>query len=221
MMPISISRLHYPVTTLGPGERVGIWMQGCSIRCPGCISMDTWTNDRGGTTVEAVLDAIRSWLGCASGVTVSGGEPFDQPQALAALLREIRRASPGDILVFSGYSYETIAHELERLGGLLDALVTDPFDRLAPQTRALRGSDNQRLHLLTPLGIEHFASYERAADARDNTLDLMFDNEGAVWLAGIPRRSDLRRLQSLLQAQGHEIAISEDRDHRRAEVAGR
>lgn len=218
--PIAISRLHFPVTALGPGPRVGIWMQGCSIRCPGCVSMDTWTHGRGMTTVEKVIDAIRPWLDRAAGVTISGGEPFEQPQALATLLRELRCASAADILVFTGYPREAIEPELRRLDGLVDALVTDPFDHLAPQTLALRGSDNQRLHLLTPLGLERFASYERAADAREQSLDLMFDDDGAIWLAGIPKRNDLRRLQSLLRSQGHNLTVSEDgrADALRAEV---
>ena len=218
---IAISRIHYPVTTLGPGQRVGIWMQGCSIRCPGCISMDTWAHGLGMTTVDDVMAAIRRWLTCAEGVTISGGEPFDQPEALAVLLGLIRAASAADILVFTGYPREALAPNLERLNGLLDAVITDPFDRLASQTRALRGSDNQRLHLLTPLGMERLASYERTADARESNLDIMFDEGGAVWLAGIPNRSDLRRLQSLLQLQGHDIAVSEDgrANFRRAGVA--
>lgn len=41
-MRMILSRLHFPVTTLGPGRRIGVWFQGCSIRCAGCISRDTW-----------------------------------------------------------------------------------------------------------------------------------------------------------------------------------
>ncbi|TMI99575.1 MAG: radical SAM protein [Alphaproteobacteria bacterium] len=221
MTAIAISRLHYPVTTLGPGRRIGIWMQGCSIRCPGCISMDTWAHGRGMTTVEDVLCAISRWLHHDVGVTISGGEPFDQPLALAALLRSIRTASAADILVFTGYAREAVADELRRLEGLADALMSDPFERFAPQTLALRGSDNQRLHLLTPLGVERFSPYDRAVNAREQNLDLMFDDDGAVWLAGIPRPHDLRRLQSLLRAQGHDLAVSEDAwpDRSQSEVA--
>ena len=53
--PISLSRLHFPVTTLGPGRRIGIWFQGCSIRCPGCISADTWAFRTAAAMVTDVL----------------------------------------------------------------------------------------------------------------------------------------------------------------------
>lgn len=173
--------------------------------------MDTWAPGRGITTVEDLSDAILPWLDRAAGVTISGGEPFEQPQALAALVSRIRSSSVADILVFTGYPREAIEVELEKLHGLIDALITDPFDRNAPQTLALRGSDNQRLHLLTKLGVERFASFQRAAGAREGIVDLMFDEDGTVWLAGIPRRHDLRRLQRFLQSQGHYAEISEDK----------
>ena len=57
---IALSRIHFPVTTLGPGRRIGIWFQGCSIRCPGCISMDTWAQGRGNTTIEEVVECHRA-----------------------------------------------------------------------------------------------------------------------------------------------------------------
>ena len=40
-----LNRAHYPVTTLGPGVRAGIWTQGCTIGCRGCASRDTWEPD--------------------------------------------------------------------------------------------------------------------------------------------------------------------------------
>jgi anaerobic ribonucleoside-triphosphate reductase activating protein len=98
MTSITLSRLHFPVTTLGPGKRIGIWLQGCSIRCPGCISADTWSATEGLTTTEAVIEALLPWLPDAEGITISGGEPFDQPEALQILLRELRCLSPLDIL---------------------------------------------------------------------------------------------------------------------------
>jgi anaerobic ribonucleoside-triphosphate reductase activating protein len=210
-MRIAISRIHFPVTKLGPGRRVGIWFQGCSIRCPGCISMDTWTRDRGWTDVDEVVEGVSPWLPMADGITISGGEPFDQPAALAELLARIRGLSKADILVFTGYPLEAIGEHLCDAEGLIDALVSDPFDLAAAQTLALRGSDNQRLRLLTALGRERFAACERVAGPRVRAVDVMFDENGDVWLAGIPARGDLGRLQRILRAGGARLSISEDR----------
>jgi len=207
---LDLSRVHFPVTTLGPGRRVGIWFQGCSIRCPGCVSADTWGRGRRRTRVDELLAQAAPWLAEADGVTVSGGEPFDQPDALLELLATLRGRHDLDVLVFSGYPLERLSGVLARADGLIDALVSDPFDRARPQTLALRGSDNQRLNLLTPRGRARFAAYERRLDESDRALDLMFDDDGSVWMAGIPRPDDLVRLRAMLRAQGHRLQVSAD-----------
>jgi anaerobic ribonucleoside-triphosphate reductase activating protein len=209
--PISISRIHFPVTTLGPGKRIGIWFQGCSIRCPGCISMDTWARDRGHTTIEEVVDAITPWIAVADGLTVSGGEPFDQPDALFELLARVRSRSEADILVFTGYPWKTISAMLVPSSALIDALVTGPFRIEEKQTLALRGSDNQELHLITERGRARFASFERPAGERDSSVDVMFDENGDVWFAGIPRRDDFRRFKDFLEGTGATLSTSDDK----------
>jgi anaerobic ribonucleoside-triphosphate reductase activating protein len=191
---------------------VAIWLQGCSIRCRGCISSDTWAPDRGITTVEEVFKLIRNWLKLADGVTVSGGEPFDQIDALRELLMNIRRAHRGDILVYSGYSFESLQEKLKSFDGLIDALIADPFEISATQSLALRGSDNQRLLTFTPVGKERFRRFERAVNASDRHLDVMFDDAtGEVWFAGIPVRGDFSRLAELLSARGHSMTTTSDK----------
>jgi anaerobic ribonucleoside-triphosphate reductase activating protein len=211
---IALSRIHFPVTTLGPGRRIGVWFQGCSIRCPGCISMDTWAQGRGNTTVDEVTNAISQWSPTADGITISGGEPFDQPDALFALLARIRSHTEADILVFTGYPWATINGMLAPLPPLIDALVTGPFDLTERQTLALRGSDNQELHLITDKGRARFAGFERRATKRDQAVDVMFDENGDVWFAGIPARNDFRRLRELLEGTGSTLSTSEDKQVR-------
>src|SRR5687767_5823772 len=101
VMKMALSRVHYPVTALGYGRRLGIWLQGCPLACPGCISRDTWVADeRHDTTLTetiAACDALVS--GLIDGVTISGGEPFQQPDALEGLLshwatRRSRQTAP-------------------------------------------------------------------------------------------------------------------------------
>jgi anaerobic ribonucleoside-triphosphate reductase activating protein len=209
MTSIALSRLHFPVTTLGPGRRLGIWLQGCSIRCPGCISADTWATTEGLTTTDSVIDALRCWLPYAEGITISGGEPFDQPDALSVLLQDLRRLTSVDVLVYSGYPLNALTQWLRRNPGLIDALITEPYDATAEQTLPLRGSDNQRIHFVSQLGRDRFSSFERPLRSADRRLDVMFDDDGSVWLAGIPRKDDFQRLRQMLNAAGHTAGFSD------------
>ena len=206
-MRLHLSRLHFPVTTLGPGRRVGIWLQGCSIRCPGCISADTWAAGLGETTVEAVLETLGPWLEEADGITISGGEPFEQPCALNALLRSLQAARPGaDVLVYSGRPWEKISTLVHAWDGLLDAVISDPFDAGAGQTLAWRGSDNQRMHLLTARARERYDPWTKAPPA---AMDLFFHG-GEAWMAGIPAPGFLEAVQRELGRQGLSARTSAD-----------
>jgi anaerobic ribonucleoside-triphosphate reductase activating protein len=206
---VSISRVHFPVTTLGPGRRVGIWFQGCSIRCPGCISVDTWEPGLGGTSVEAMLASIAEWATLADGLTVSGGEPFEQPEALRETLSGWRSVSSTSILVFTGREFEEVRGWLDEHPGLIDALITGPYRRDLPQTKALRGSDNQELHILTPRGAA-FESYDRPRGPEDQRLDVMFDADGGAWFAGIPNHGDFIRFRRALALAGHRTSMVEE-----------
>jgi anaerobic ribonucleoside-triphosphate reductase activating protein len=108
-MQVRLNKIHYPVTALGPGRRIGIWFQGCSIGCPHCVSRDTWVADaRYLVGVANILVLCRELSDAdTSGVTISGGEPFEQPDALVELLDGLhawRRETehPIDFLCYSG-----------------------------------------------------------------------------------------------------------------------
>ena len=208
MEEIHISRLHFPVTTLGPGRRVGIWFQGCTIRCNGCIAVDTWQQNTGQTAVESVIDLVGQWSNDADGITITGGEPFDQSSALIALLRMLEKLRVRDVLVYTGYSRVDVQDTLEQVDGLIDALVSEQYDAQATDKLSLRGSDNQILHLLTTKGVQRFEQYNRELPT-SHALDAMFDEDGTVWLCGIPKRNDLSRLQALLDLQGHRAVFTQ------------
>lgn len=201
MTAIAISRLHFPVTALGPGRRVGVWFQGCSIGCKGCISPDTWSTESGWTSVPDVRETLAGWAAGAEGLTVSGGEPFDQPDALRALLEAWRTLSDGDVLVFTGYELSDVQTVLDACAGLIDAVIAGPFDKHAAQDLALRGSDNQTLHVLTERGAR-FSAFERRREAVDRRLDFMLDAEGGAWFAGIPTHNDFAKLLAALRREG-------------------
>jgi anaerobic ribonucleoside-triphosphate reductase activating protein len=153
---------------------------------------------------------MRPWLRTADGVTISGGEPFEQPRALIALLVAIRENSDGDILVYTGLELGELDGVLGHAQGLIDALITGPYRNDLPQTLPLRGSDNQSLHLLTDLGRRRFADLGTSSNTAP-VLDAMFDADGTIWFAGIPRQGDFERLSAGLATAGHRIVVSAER----------
>ncbi|MET1112073.1 MAG: 4Fe-4S cluster-binding domain-containing protein [Allosphingosinicella sp.] len=207
MTAIAISRLHFPVRSLGPGARIGIWFQGCSIGCAGCISPDTWATGTGETTVAHILDQLFAWAESAAGLTVSGGEPLDQPEALAGLLAGWRKLSDSPVLLFTGYRWAVAESWFARHPGLVDAVIAGPYVRTAGATLAMRGSDNQTLHILSERG-DGFRQFNREKTPQDRHLDVMFDDDGTVWLAGIPGRQDFERLREILAQGGHSLVMA-------------
>ena len=204
MTEILLAKAHYPVTVLGPGTRAGIWTQGCTIGCPGCVSRDTWDADpRTAVPVAAVLGWLTSLAGPVDGVTVSGGEPFQQPGALAALLRGIR-AWRGDrsvdVLVYSGYAFSRLAASAaaREILGLCDAVVAGPYVERRNTGLPLRGSANQRIVPLTDLGHQRYGNVTGEGMFR---MQVSVDS-GRVYYIGIPRRGDMVRLNSTLEHAG-------------------
>jgi anaerobic ribonucleoside-triphosphate reductase activating protein len=95
----------------GPGTRAVLWVQGCTLGCPGCFNGDTHDAEIGDRApVDALVERLTRLDGI-EGVTVSGGEPFQQAAALHALVDGLRRRTSLSIVLFSGYRRA----EIERL----------------------------------------------------------------------------------------------------------
>ena len=130
----------------GPGARFVVWMQGCTLGCPGCFNPTT--HDAAGGNEVAVDDVIAQLAATRDieGLTLSGGEPMQQPEAAVALLAAARKLGLST-LMFSGYTLDELraSDALWHLDVLIDGRYVST-DRLAS---GLRGSANQRIHLLT------------------------------------------------------------------------
>lgn len=108
----------------GPGIRFTIFTQGCPHRCEGCHNPQTHDFD-GGEIVdtEELLKKIKG-NPLLDGVTFSGGEPFCQAQALAALGREIKKIGL-NVITYTGYSFEELYENRYRNGWIELLKITD------------------------------------------------------------------------------------------------
>lgn len=137
----------------GPGRRFAVWVAGCSLRCPGCCNPDMFDARRGEPmAIGAIALGIPPTV---EGISLLGGEPFEQAAGCAALARTAK-ARGLTVMVFTGYTRAELA-ERPDAGELLahvDLLVDGRYDRTRPEPappvgRRWIGSANQVMHHLT------------------------------------------------------------------------
>src|SRR5690349_2700599 len=105
-MQLKLYSMAYPVTALGPGPRVVLWVAGCPKRCAGCMSLEMLGPEAGERVPVAKLaQKILAIAAPLDGITISGGEPFDQAASLAALVEMLRVQRPEwNVIIYSGYT---------------------------------------------------------------------------------------------------------------------
>lgn len=144
-------RLH----AQGPGTRYTIWVQGCSIHCPDCMNTDTWDPSGGKDyDVQELADDILStnWI---DGVTITGGEPLDQLEAVSELCSLI--FDKVCVFLTTGYKFSESCISVGALRicsimPVLDILCVGPFEAVKVCTDGWRGSSNQAVMFLTDRG---------------------------------------------------------------------
>ncbi len=136
----------------GPGARFVVWFQGCTLGCAGCFNPTTHATDTGvERTVESLVAELTAARAGIEGLSLSGGEPLQQPLAAAALL-DAARLLGLSTLAFSGYTQD----EISGLAGgpevlaRLDVLIDGRYRATERLATGLRGSRNQSIRLLTP-----------------------------------------------------------------------
>jgi len=203
-MDIYINKIHYPVNNLGAGTRLGIWFQGCPIRCPGCVNPDTWeAAEEYRLDYAEFINTLVNFenLQAADGVTITGGEPFAQPEALFELTRFLRNFIKGDILVYSGYAYKELKKKHAGILKAIDVLISEPFIESAGDRLLWRGSDNQKIRLLSKRAA---AVYGRGIDRAEwKGRRMQFSLVGdCLYMIGIPGRGDMEKLYEYMKMRG-------------------
>ncbi len=149
---IHLFQLYHHSTVDGPGRRSVIQVAGCSIRCPGCYVPETHRRANGKPTlINEIVAKIEKRSGEHDGVTILGGEPFDQLEGLEILVERLK-AKGFHLVIFSGYTLENLLGRKSRqINGILadtDLLIDGAFKReLTANAGEYRGSSNQRLIL--------------------------------------------------------------------------
>ena len=143
-----IDRILYPVTALGPGNRIALWVAGCNKRCKKCANPELWERQvYQKITSKKLVKTINDVIGFGiDGITITGGEPFDQATELCSVIEGLPETI--DVLIFTGYKYEELLEreDARELLSRVDVLIDGEYvDGLNDNKSALRGSINQHI----------------------------------------------------------------------------
>ena len=127
--------------------------------------------------------------GKEEGLTLLGGEPFDQAQEAAQLAKEAKKHGLS-VLTFTGYRLEELRKKGPAERKLLkrtDLLIDGPFEEEKKSfDRPLVGSSNQRFHFLTDrYKKEDIMSWK-------NSFEIRIDQDGRIWINGMGDLAGLR-----------------------------
>ena len=185
-MQLRLAQIVADTEAEGPGRRFALWVQGCSLRCPGCCNPEMFAADKGRAADSAELAAQALATAGLEGVSVLGGEPGEQAEAVADFCERVR-AGGLSVMLYSGYTLAELRARpgAERLLKAVDLLVDGRYQQSLPETkRRWLGSTNQVMHFLTP---RYSLADPRFASA--NTVELRLTRDGLT-INGWPAAAD-------------------------------
>lgn len=195
-----LNKIQYPIYNLGKGKRIGIWVQGCTLACKGCVNQMLWSSKRGQyIPVRDVFNAVAGVQEAYDGVTLSGGEPFQQYPQLITFLHLIKTRTLLDVTCYTGYTLQelyTLFPDklfLKYIDVLIDGrYVSDQHDNTNT-----KGSTNQMIY-----HIEEEQITEMNDLPHNSKWSLAVNNDQRIYMAGIPKQNELAQLCDDLKKVG-------------------
>lgn len=128
----------------GVGIRDVVFFQGCSHKCRGCQNPHTWAYSGGDFYYTS--DLVKLLSDSDNDITISGGEPLDQFEALLSFVTQIRLNTDKRIWLYTGNTVDPTKYTYRTLAAYVDVIVDGMFiQELKDSNLRFRGSSNQRI----------------------------------------------------------------------------
>lgn len=126
----------------GPGKRLLIFTQGCSLHCKGCVNQHLWEFGKGTDVLPEELLLQSKDL---DGITLHGGEPLDQAEGLYELVKLVKKQGK-TVVLFSGYMFAELNKIQRKVWLNSDIIVSGRYDETKRSIYLqFRGSTNQKV----------------------------------------------------------------------------
>lgn len=173
----------------GPGKRLLIFLQGCSLHCKGCINKHLWDFGKGkDITAEELLAICKDQN--VEGITLHGGEPLDQADGLFEIVNLLKK-NGFSIILFTGYNKKELKGKQLSVWNKADLIVCGRFiEEKKNLYMQFRGSTNQRI-------IKHKGPYKGYKVTDGETVAIFtLDDSGSINIKGF-HSEDIEELRQL------------------------
>ncbi len=195
---LRVSHIEKNTNLLGPFNRFVIWVHGCCFNCEGCLA----TNTKEGTFSEIKIEELSRSIAESQceGITISGGEPFLQAQALLQLIKAAREKRDIGVIVYSGFTLDELQQDDSKspLLSEIDILIDGQYVKELDDGRAYVGSSNQVIHYLTAryadIGKTYYTEQKRHAEIKLTPTQAV--------LIGVPSKDVLKIWRDIKEKSG-------------------
>lgn len=202
-----IARMLFPVKNLGPGERLGIWVSGCKRNCRGCANPELRVQKpEQQISIGAVKKIFNMLPKPPAGITITGGEPFEQANELADLCEWLSNTICDDILVYTGYKLQQLKDKhddnVERLLSQIAALVDGEYVEELNKGNRIKGSENQALHVFREQYRADFTSLDIISEGK-RVVQSFLSCDGSIIATGFEKSNFNAEFSGALQDAVH------------------
>lgn len=184
---LSIFNINNESKMNGPGKRAVVWTQGCSIQCPGCFNPESHSFSST-TMINPVELGLQLGQLNVDGLTISGGEPLDQPKAVLELIKGFRKHNNGTVFMFTGYSSSVIFKSQEKKEVIIhcDAILAGPF---VSSNKEL-WSHKQLLVITGRISPEELLPYK--------AMEISYHDDSGIFITGYPSLFEDHHVKKLI-----------------------
>ena len=197
MTLLNIANIKHRSRVNGPGLRSVVWVQGCTLKCPGCFNPHTHAHQAVKLFDPVELGQALLEIADTDGLTISGGEPFQQAAACAVLAQTLRQAGRS-VMVFTGYPYNRIKNsadtQIKAFLNHIDLLIAGPFMQKLRCREPLRASRNQQVIFRTNRLLQAVRDMQSHAPLAEMSAD-----GNSLSFTGFPDPKDLKWLKQICQ----------------------
>lgn len=178
----------------GPGKRLLLFTQGCSLRCKGCTNQHLWGFGKG---IDVTIEEILNQCTDLDGITLHGGEPLDQANVLVELIKKLKQQGK-TVILFTGYIFKELNKVQRQAWIASDIVISGRYDEKKRNIYLqFRGSTNQKV-------FTHKGKYKdyRIKDGQTIAI-LSFDAQGEMQSLGF-RTDELDQLLNEISREKNE-----------------